>query len=418
MARFVGRAIVTILLVTFTLINGSLAQAQTILNLNNFIFSNGAYPRAPLIFDASGNLYGTTTDGGDSGCGGVGCGVVFQLTNSGGTWSENVLWVFGGGRTDGCGPFAGLIMDSAGNLFGTTHGCGAHGRGTVFELTYSGGVWGETVLHSFTGQEGGGVPNASLVIDADGNLYGTTRSGGGGGCLGGCGVVFELTNNHGIWTETVLHIFQNDGRDGIEPGYNVTLDAKGNIYGTTATGGAFGYGVAFKLTKTTKGWTETILHSFSGLGDGGNPSCGLITDGFGNLYGTTEKGATGYGAVFELHQIGIGKWSESLVHFFDVSDGADPIGNLVFDNAGSLYGTTFGGGAFGLGTVFKLMKSGGGWTETVLWSFQPKPRNQKGAPLDGFGPIVGLVLDTNSDLYGTSGQGGLLGYGLIYEITP
>jgi uncharacterized repeat protein (TIGR03803 family) len=401
--RLAGRALVAILAITLALVNRALAQTETI--LNNFNSSNGSYSLAPVIFDTSGNLYGTTDFGGSNGF-----GVVFQLTNSGGTWSENVLWSFSGGASDGCYPYAGLVMDSSGNLYGTTSSCGANGRGTVFELTNSGGTWSESVLFSFTGQAGGGLPVASAVIDAKGNLYGTTQSGGGGGCTGGCGVVFKLVRTNGAWKETVLHKFRNNGADGVAPEANVILDRKGNIYGTTSSGGKFGYGTAFKLTKTTKGWAESHLHSFSGSRDGGSPYDGLILDASGHLYSTTRSGgAFGYGTVFELSQVGT-KWSEKVLHSFANSDGAVPVGNLVFDKTGNLYGTAIDGGLFNLGAVFKLTKSGGRWTETVLWNF-----DNNGT--DGW-DSHGVVLDSEGNLYGTAQQGGRNNYGIVYEITP
>jgi uncharacterized repeat protein (TIGR03803 family) len=401
--RSAGRAFVAILAITLGLVNGALAQTETI--LNNFDSSNGSYSLAPVIFDNSGNLYGTTDYGGNNGV-----GVVFQLTNTSGTWSENVLWSFAGGTSDGCYPYAGLTMDSSGNLYGTTSSCGTNDQGIVFELTNSGGAWSETVIYSFTGQAGGGAPVASLVIDTDGSLYGTTESGGGGGCVGGCGVVFKLTKINGAWKERILHTFRNNGTDGVAPEADVVLDAKGNLYGTTAEGGSFGYGTAFKLTRTTKGWTETLLHSFSGGADGGSPFDGLILDASGRLYSTTRSGgASGYGTVFELAR-STTKWVEKVLHSFANSDGAVPVGNLVFDKAGSLYGTAIDGGLFNLGAVFKLTRSGGSWTETVLWNF-----DNNGT--DGWNSH-GVILDSAGNLYGTTQQGGISGYGVVYEITP
>jgi uncharacterized repeat protein (TIGR03803 family) len=402
--RFAGRAFVVILSFTLGLVEGASAQTETI--LSNFDSSNGSYSLAPLIFDDSGNLYGTTDYGGNNGV-----GVVFQLTNSAGTWTENVLWSFAGGTSDGCYPYAGLTMDSSGKLYGTTTNCGASNRGIVFELTNSGGTWSETVLHSFTGGRDGGHPEyGSLVIDPEGNLYGTTQSGGGGGCLGGCGVVFQLANNNGVWKETVLHKFRNDGRDGIAPEFNVMLDDAGNLYGTTFSGGAFGYGVAFKLSKTAKAWTEKLLHSFSSAGDGGNPSGGLTIDASSNLYGSTAiGGAYGYGTVFELSQTRK-KWSENVIHSFVNTDGSYPLGNLTFDSAGNLYGTAYDGGSFNLGAVFALTKSGGSWTETVLWNF-----DNNGT--DGWNSH-GVILDSSGNLYGITQQGGRNNYGIVYEIAP
>ncbi len=317
--------------------------------------SDGANPFAGLIAHAAGNLYGTTALGGASDD-----GTVFKLTPSG---TETVLYSFTGSPSDGAIPTAGLIADPAGNLFSTTHVGGASGDGTVFKLTRSGT---ETVLHSFTGGGDGAVPIAGLIADAAGNLYGTTFTGGGSGCGGsGCGTVFKLTRSG---TESVLHSFTGSFGDGAGPDAGLIADAAGNLYGTTEFGGGSigcrstignGCGTVFKLTPSG---TETVLYSFTGGGDGAEPFAGLIADAAGNFYGTTSQGgASNDGTVFKLTPSG----TETVLHSFtDGSDGGFPLAGLITDAAGNLYGTTSQGGGgsgcgdSGCGTVFEIAGSG------------------------------------------------------------
>ncbi len=361
------------------------------------------YPFAGLISDAAGNLYGTTAAGGT-----YGGGTVFELTLQAGVgWTEQVLHNFGNG-TDGSGPFAGLIFDAVGNLYGTTEEGGSSGWGIVFELTpTSGGGWTETVLHSFqhNGTDGY-VPVAGLIFDAAGNLYGTTSGGGTyGNCTYfGCGTVFELTpTSGGGWTEQVLHDFGN-GTDGAKPSAGVTFDAAGNLYGTTVEGGTYTDGTVFELTPTAGGgWTEQVLWNFGSGTDGAGPYASLIFDAAGNLYGTTWAGGVyGAGTVFELTSTAGGGWTEQVLHSLsgDGTDGANPDAVLTFDAAGNLYSTTYEGGAYscggpGCGTVFEMMPTaGGGWTEQVLHSF--------GSGRDGAEPAAGLIFDAAGNLYGTT----------------
>jgi uncharacterized repeat protein (TIGR03803 family) len=320
---------------------------------------NGDEPEASLIFDASGNLYGTTYYGGL-----YGDGVVFELSpRAGGEWTETVLHSFGQNGTDGALPCAGLVFDAAGNLYGTTNGGGAYYYwGTVFELTpHAGGEWTETILHSFNDAgTDGWYPLAGLVIDSAGNLYGTTYN---GGVNYYEGTVFELTPTAGgEWTETVIHSFDNNGTDGNNPFASLTLDSAGNLYGTTIFGGAennSGAGTVFELTPGTGGnWTETILRSFNGSTIGGRfPRAGVILDASGNLYGTTTEGGTaGFGTVFELTPKAGGGFTEKLLHSFGANarDGKDSLGGLLMDSSGNLYGTTYEGGAYTYGAVFKI----------------------------------------------------------------
>jgi len=395
---------------------------------------DGSNPAAPLIFDAAGNLYGTTLGGGDGGCrNDYGCGTVFELTPvAGGGWTETVLYSFQGGK-DGEEPFSGLIFDAAGNLYGTTGegggGCAESGCGTVFELTpVAGGGWTETVIYSFRGGKDGEGPSSGLIFDAAGNLYGTTGEGGGGGCDGGygCGTVFELMPvSGGGWTESVLYSFTG-GKNGQQPAGGLIFDAAGNLYGMTQQGGGKGCnnnpcGVVFELTPVSGGkWKQKLLHSFTRkTKDGFEPLGGLIFDAVGNLYGMTQYGGGttcyggGCGVVFELTPIAHGKWTETILYAFQrVPDGACPRGSLIFDPLGNLYGTTaYGGTKGGSGTAFELTPNqGGGWTETVLYIFGGKY---------GRDPLSGLIFDGAGNLYGTALMGGESpAFGVVFEITP
>jgi len=248
-------------------------------------------PGGGLIFDASGNLYGTTRAGGA-----YGGGAVFKLSPKSGGWAETILHNFGNGK-DGSSPAADLIFDSAGNLYGTATRGGAANQGTVFQLTPKSGGWAETILHSFSSNGTDGTePESTPIIDTSGNLYGMTFGGG----VGGGGTVFELTPaGGGIWTETILYAFSNKA----EPVAGLIFDASGNLYGTTQFGPANGEGAVFELTPAGGGvWTETTLHGFNNVGVGGcNPIDRLIFDGSGNLYGTARAcGVYGNGVVFEI----------------------------------------------------------------------------------------------------------------------
>jgi uncharacterized repeat protein (TIGR03803 family) len=378
-------------------------------------FGSGADGKQPdyggLILDGAGNLYGATEYGGAHGC-----GTVFELSPSeGGGWTETVLHSFNNNGTDGWYPLTGLIFDAAGNLYGTT--LYGQGYGAVFELSPSeGGGWTEKVLYNFTGAYNGRYANG-LTFDSAGNLYGTT-SGGGLYCslYGGCGTVFELSpTGGGSVTERVLHSF-GSGTDGSTPSAPLIFDAAGNLYGTTNAGGAAGgEGTVFELSPTGGGnWTETVLYSFGPLPDGAEPWTGALTfDSAGNLYGTTAAGGTNRdGTVFELSPTAGGGWTEQVLHDFgNGTDGFEPFGGLIIDAAGNLYGTTTQGGLEGEGTVFELAPSGGGWTETLLYSFVNNGT-------DGTYPLAGLTFDSAGNLYGTTGLSGTNGYGTAFELTP
>jgi uncharacterized repeat protein (TIGR03803 family) len=332
---------------------------------------------------------------------------------------QHVLYSFGS-QKDGSCPQSKLLVDRSDNLYGTTYLGGTENVGTVFQLTKnSDSRWSESLLHSFTeSSKDGEYPTAGLISDASGNLYGTTFLGGNGPCFGGCGTVFELAEKtNGKWEEKVLHDFS--GVDGWAPQGALTTDAFGTLYGTTETGGAFFGGTVFALAKTSNGGlSETVLYSFrrSG-GDGDGPFSRLIFDAVGNLYGTTYNGgAYGLGTVFRLRHVAGGRWAETVLHSFKGSDGAYDLNGLTFDSSGNLYGAIPEQGPHGLGAVFKLTHGRDGrWKETVLWSF----------PLLGNGgyPAGDLVWDTLGNLYGVTAAGGNTkacqgGCGTIFKLSP
>ena len=363
----------------------------------------GANPYSPLVIDSAGNLYGTATTGGRHNF-----GTVFRLTPAADKWVATVLYSFKGGE-DGDLPYGGVILDGAGNLYGTTTSGGKPpcSCGTVFELTPSTtGAWTKTVLHRFSGGGDGGTPAAALVFDSEGNLYGTTLNGG----AFNEGTVLKLTpSSTGKWTEKILHNFGSGVNDGVNPQGSLAIDSSGNLYGTTTTGVYNAGGVAFKLSPDSiGGWKETILHPFGASGDGKGPYGGLILDSAGNLYGTTISGGKkeNAGTVFELTPSS-GVWTETVLHSFTAgTDGKSPYGNVVLDSAGSLYGTTAYGGS--AGTVFKVAQSSGVWREAVIVNFG----NQTGD-----NPNAGLVFDTAGNLYGTTVDGGMNGFGTVFELT-
>jgi uncharacterized repeat protein (TIGR03803 family) len=335
----------------------------------------GAFPEGGLIFDTAGNLYGTTSSGSHGGCNsGHGCGTVFELLpQSGGGWTATVLHYFAGNGEDGNDATGSLVMDSGGNLYGTTVLGGSREGGTVFELTPKSGRWIEKIIYSFENEgQGGSRPYGGLILDASGNLYGTTTDGGSSSCTGGCGTIFELSpQSGGNWTETVLHNFRNNGQDGRFPEASLRFDANGNLYGTTVAGGGAGDGIVFELSPQSGGkWTERVLHSFQDNGlDGYAPAAGLIFDGTGSLYGTTTYGGhsacnhgSGCGTVFKLKPKPGGGWKETVVHSFmdNATNGYYPYAGLLFDGSGNLYGTTINGGTGTAcprqcGTVFEIV---------------------------------------------------------------
>lgn len=381
---------------------------------------DGALPRGRLHLDESGNLYGTTSSGGGTGCGGKGCGTVFKLAPDG---TETVLHAFQD-SPDGVYPIGDLIADTSGNLYGTTaEGGGPANAGTVFEIASDGT---ETILYTFCSQpncsDGGGPGN--LVMDSHGNLYGPAGYGGQGSyslsspyCYPGCGVVFELAPDG---TESVLHAFTG-GSDGSGPDALV-LDGSGNLYGSTGEGGGgsnrrtcltllgdfFGCGTIFEISSDG---TEKTLYQFCSqpyCADGWQPSADLILDDQGDVLGPTCCAESGT-VLFKVAPDG----EETVLHTFsDYPDGVSPLGGLVLDKKGNLYGATLQGGSgicqgyIGCGTVFKLAPSG---EKSILYSFV-RGRN-------GIFPSGGVIADEAGNLYGVTEEGGAKGYGVVFEIT-
>ena len=381
--------------------------------------TDGHYPEASLVFDAAGNLYGTTIAGGADGH-----GTVFQLApGASGTWTQTVLHSFAG-EGDGEGPAAGLTFNADGNLYGTTVGGGTYSYGTVFELTPGSDTWSETVLHSFAGHPTDGeYPYAGLIFDAAGNLYGTTYEG-----SVGAGTVFELVPGAGTWTESVLYTFGSNGaHDGGRPYASLIFDAAGNLYSTTYVPGIRGgreIALVFQLKPGAGGsWTERMLYGcdIRGCADQGADARGnVIFDAAGNLYSTTSVGGAyvkncggvGCGTVFQLTRKSNGNWTEKVIHSFgNGKDGSGPMAGLVLDTAGNMYGTTQAGGVYGGGTVFRLtLGTNGRWAEKVLHSF--------GKGKDGANPDGSLILGAAGNLYGTTTNGGAHHSGTVFEITP
>src|SRR5579864_4352248 len=386
---------------------------------------DGANPHGSLIADSAGNLYGTTSfGGGSSNACPNGCGTVFELIKTTTEYKENVLYRFQGG-SDGYGPWSGaLTFDAAGNLYGTTiNGGGSancfEGCGTAFKLTKgSNGQWTETVLYAFQGAPiDGQGPGGQLLLDAQGNLYGTTFYGGPGSCLSeGCGLIFQLTpTSSGPWTENILYTFTGRSDGGIPSGA-LSIDTKGNLFGTTTVDGSSNGGTVFEFSPLAGTWTLSTLFSFDGsVGSetGLNPDGGVILDPAGNLYGTALCGgfavrpktwspcAAGFGTVFQLSRGADGVWTEQvLVRFHTVKQEAFPDTPLVRDQAGNLYGTTFYGGdltGIGGGTVYEVLRnSDGTWSERVLSRFL-------GTTLaGGTTPYSGVLRDALGNLYGTT----------------
>jgi uncharacterized repeat protein (TIGR03803 family) len=371
------------------------AQTETILYSFGGQPGDGAFPHGGVIYK-KGNLYGTTFANAPSG----NLGNVFEITAEG---QYKVLYNFGSQPGDGTGPydFGGLAF-RGGRLYGTTLDGGATGGwGTVFDLTLKGK---EKVLHAFSGQPSDGVyPASGVIFDKAGNLYGTTEEGGPySNCGGGCGIVYELTKTG---EEKVLYSFGSQGEDAIFPNANLTFDKAGNLYGTAGGGGDDEGGAVFELSSTG---VETVLYSFNRLsGDAYLPYSGVVFDKKGNLYGTTfYGGAYGQGTVFELSSTR----EEKILYSFggQPSDGIEAYGSVVFDKKGNLYGSTFAGGLYGQGTVFELSPAG---EETILYTFG----SQAG---DGNTPLGDLVLDPAGNLYGVTAYGGAYGFGTVFKITP
>jgi uncharacterized repeat protein (TIGR03803 family) len=418
------RVVLTLaILLPATIAGAAAPQEKTIYSFQGG--NDGSFPSANLVADSEGNLYGMTEAGGGSpNCGqngseNQGCGTIFKLTppaKTGGAWAESILYSFQGSG-DGSQPSGGLTIDAAGNLYGVAGGGSSScGCGVIFELSpSSSGVWAQSVLYTFTDGPGGGYPIGSLALDSAGRLYGITSA------RDNCGDVFEATppsQGGTIWTEAVIYQFQGGKSDGCAPAGTLVFDKAGNLYGTAQSGGQKDVGIAYRLKPPTAPgapWALSILHSFTGGTDGAQPVGGLIFHGA-DLFGTTYGGGNnGDGVVFQLSPPAKGKttWVETpILTFNSRSSGQGPLTAVVFDKAGNLYGTTrFCVGGVG-GEVFELSppaQTGNPWTESTLYSFT--------CGSDGCN-IGGLAFDKGSALYGLSGSGGTAGDGVAFAVIP
>jgi hypothetical protein len=426
--------------------------------------TDGSTPAGGVVFDSAGNLYGATEQGGGSDCKPTGyCGTVFQLkppAKKGDPWTETILHVFAGVTStghDGAVPAGGLVIDAAGNLYGTTAYGGSGdcvlagikgGCGTVYELEpprITGGGWTYKILYSLQGSKDGDFAWGDLVFDDAGNLYGATQFGGGFGSCNSpyyqfCGTVFELSppkTKGAAWKEKVLYSFKG-GKDGANPNGGLLFDGKGEIYGTTYSGGGtsncfadgvVGCGTVFQLKPPTKSggaWTEKTLHHFlGGNRDTNTPMAGLTSDKNGDFYGTTVGGQNSGGddgAVYRLLKPAKGgtSWVETLIRRLSVHDGVSPMAGVTVDGVGQLVGTASAGGSFGGGTVFNLSTFGAGgqkWSFSLLHVFT-------GAP-DGSYPTARVTFDKSGNLYSTTRQSGYTGRpcgsygcGTVFEVSP
>jgi len=397
-------AIAVLFLLSCTAATTAFAQTFTVL----YSFTGGAdgsNPSEGLVLNSRGNLYGTTQMGGAGNCtqnGQSGCGTVFKVTSQG---TETVLYSFQGG-SDGEYPWGGLALDKKGYLFGTTPN-GGLGFGVLFSLNQDGT---ERILHKFKGRTDGGYPYGGLTLHR-GHLFGTSSSGGDLHCgirRAGCGKLFKLDGR----MQAVLHRFAGAPSDGNFPGYGaVLIDRTGNLYGTTGSGGTADFGTVYKVDRNGK---YAVLYSFSGGSDGCEPLGNLAADENGNLYGTASAcGDFNRGTIFKLSSAG----SLSVLFTFgsDGSGGGNaPMGGVVRDRNGNLYGTTLFGGDCGVnqsgcGTIFKLSPNGG---MTYLHSFD--------GISDGESPWCNVILDVAGNLYGTTSISGLngLGAGTVWKIAP
>jgi hypothetical protein len=416
-----GSFVCTMLAIVFVTSATAGMLAQTIETAQEIAWIGNTY--SGLVVDSAGNLYGTYDSGGDYTNCFNGCGQVYELVrNSDGSYTQTVIYNFAGG-TDGSTP-GGLVIDSAGNLYGATGSggsdCNVIGCGVVYKLSPSSSIgWTETVLYRFSDAARGLYPGG-LVLDGNGNIFGATASGGEGtGCGGsGCGVAFKIApTSRGNWKESVLYRFAG-GAAGFNPVGPLTLDQKGHIYGvlqaggnTSAACGPNGCGLVFELVNTSHGWKEAAIHTFHG-DDGAQPLGGLALDAAGNLYGSTQSGGhLNFGLAFKLSPAR-GAWKGTLLHnFTGGTDGDYPTSGLVFDKAGNLYGTTAYSNSVDCndycGQVFELSPSSGLWNVKAVFL----------VPL-GYYPSGGLAVDSAGNLFGTALDNHYFSGGAAFEVTP
>jgi hypothetical protein len=407
-------AIVRLCLLTFAITSlftpAALAQSFQVL----YAFTghqSSSQPIGGVTLDGRGDIYGTTAWGGP-----YAPGTLFELKRNGSDFVYSDIHNFGLG-SDGNFPWDAPTFGPNGTLYGSANGGGLLGHGTVFNAqppaSFCRSVscpWLETTLYNFTREGDGANPQAGIIFDERGNIYGTNVNGG-----SGWGVVFEMTPSGGRWDYQVLYTFTG-GQDGGNPASLLLFDSAGNIYGTAPVGGSpgcggFGCGTVYELSPSPSGWTERTLYSFHGGTDGSNPMAGLIADEAGNLYGVTPaiNNQSG-GSVFELTPSG-GNWTFHLLYDLP-GQGLGPQENLVRDSAGNLYGSSWGNGLYNNGVVFELSSTSNGWVYTDLHDFT--------GGTDGEFAIGNLAIDAAGHLYGTTYEGGSpdCACGVVYEVTP
>lgn len=394
------------------------AGTETLIyNFNNYS-GDGYYPYSALTADKAGNLYGTTYGGGANNVGSV-----FELTLSGGVWTETLLYSFAGGATDGEYPvYSPLVFDKAGNLYGTTeYGGSSCNCGIVFELTKAGNTWKETILHAFLGysQKDGYLPQAGLSFDAAGNMYGTTYQGG----LNNQGSVFQLAPTKSGWKYRVIHAFSSQNGGAYGPIGGITPGANGYYYGTTYYGGnAYNAGTIYRLFQARNAWVGQNVFYFLEGGDGIYPDSSLAMDAKGNMYGTTYYGGSGEacsqgcGTVYKMTAGKNNTYTQGVIYSFQAGDkdGQNPYygAGVTLDAKGNLYGTTYygGKGTQNAGTLYELKVSGSSYKESLLWSFDTVSG-------DGYYPRGGVIL-VNGNIFGTTSSGGSHGAGTAFEFVP
>jgi uncharacterized repeat protein (TIGR03803 family) len=400
--KFASNALRLVVAVVLAAGATQLATGQTFNVIYSFNTNSiGVFPNAGVTLDAHGNLYGTNLNYG------VGYGSVYKLSYKNGSWIASVLYDFAGGN-DGAFPASRVVFGPDGSLYGTTtegggNGCRSQGCGTVFKLTPPATIcrstscpWTETVVYRFTGNQDGAMPEyGDLIFDSAGSVYGTTSSGG-----LNYGTVYKLTKTGGVWTEATLYAFTGNS-DGQYPMGGVLFDHSGNLYGTMETG-------VFELSPSEDGWIETVLHTFHYQTDGLASESSMIFDSAGNLYSDTHTlGPDEGGTMFEMTPSG-GSWNFQVLYPF--TRGTGTVGtSLIFDNSGNIYGVRTAG-ARDDGETFKLTQQNGSWNYTMLHAFTDGDQ--------GSTPIGGVVMDAGGNLWGTASGGGVHNYGLVYEITP
>jgi uncharacterized repeat protein (TIGR03803 family) len=396
------------LLIGFVMLVTQTMFGQTYNIIHNFAGPDGTAPSGGVVADATGSLYGTTAVGGSGG--GYGNGTVYKLTKINGSWSETVIHNFQG--TDGAGTAVPPTLDASGNVFATTPQCSSGCDGTAVELApQQDGTWIETVLHAFTGSPDGSLPSYGLTLDAStGTLYGATEEGGNEGF----GTMYILSGaDYSHYSRAYSFGTPSVKSAGYPSGGTLARDTAGNLYGTANDFSSTA--VIFKLSQTQQGgWTQTILYRFTNTQNGSNPVGGVILDDNGNLYGATYSGGPyqgNYGVIYRLSPNGDGSWTYAVLYAFQGgADGSFGASTPTLDTSGNLYGTTQYGGSGYNGTVFKLTPTvQGPWIKTTLHNF---------GRLDGLVPQLSkLWVTSQGTIYGTTVSGGVFGKGIVFQIT-